>query len=101
MGIRELYVIGCDHNFVVPDTKTGETVAQNDVIVSEGERNHFHPDYRKPGDAWTVPKLDTMAEEFLFALRIFEAEGGSIKNASRFTKLDVWEKVNFDTLFGN
>lgn len=99
MGIRELYVIGCDHNFVVPDTKTGEKVAHNEVIVSDGERNHFHPDYRKPGDTWTVPKLDTMAEEFLLARQILEAEGGTIKNASRFTKLDVWEKVDFDSLF--
>ncbi len=99
MGIRELYVIGCDHSFKVPDTKTGESVAHNEVIVSEGERNHFHPNYRKPGDTWTMPKLDTMAEEFLLARQIFEAEGGAIKNASRFTKLEVWEKVNFDALF--
>lgn len=99
MGIREVYVIGCDHNFQVPDTETGEIVYHNKVIVSEGEVNHFHPDYRKSGEKWTVPKLDVMAEEFAYARRIYEAEGRAIKNASRFTKLEVWEKVDFDAVF--
>ncbi|MCP5104790.1 MAG: DUF115 domain-containing protein [bacterium] len=99
VGIRELYVIGMDHNFTVPDTKTGEMVANNYVIVSQGERNHFHQDYRKPGETWTIPKLDVMAEEFEYARYVLEKNGGSIKNASRFSKLDVWERVNFDDLF--
>lgn len=99
MGIREVYVIGCDHNFQVPDTETGEIVYHNKVIVSQGEINHFHPDYRKSGEKWTVPKLDVMAEEFAYARRIYEADGRTIKNASRFSKLDVWDKVDFDTIF--
>ena len=99
MGIREIYVIGCDHNFIVPDTATGEIVANNRVIVSQGECNHFHPDYRKPGETWTFPKLDIMAEEFLFTRYVLEANGGIIKNASRFSKLEVWDRVNFDDLF--
>jgi hypothetical protein len=27
------------------------------------------------------------------------ANGGKIMNASRFTKLDVWDRINFDDLF--
>jgi hypothetical protein len=87
-----------DHNFVVPGTRTGEIVAENEVIVSEGERNHFHPGYRKTGEKWTMPKLDVMAEEFRKSREVLEAKGGFIKNASRFTKLDVWERVDFDGL---
>lgn len=99
MGIREIYVIGVDHNFVVPDTKTGEIVFRNEVIVSQGEINHFHPNYRKPGETWTVPQLDIMTEEFRYARRVVEADGGVVKNASRFSKLDAWERVDFDALF--
>lgn len=98
MGIREVYIIGCDHNFIVPDSKTGERIMHNEVIVSVGERNHFHPDYRPEGETWTVPKLDTIAQEFAFAASVYEQTGGTIKNASRFSKLDVLERVNFDDI---
>ena len=99
MGIREVYVIGCDHKFQVPDTETGEIVYNNKVIVSKGEINHFHPDYRKPGEKWTLPRLDLIARDFAYARCVYEADGRIIRNASRFSALDVWEKVDFDTVF--
>lgn len=99
VGIREIYIIGADHNFAVPDTKTGERIMNNEVIVAAGEVNHFHPDYRMAGEAWTVPKLDKIEQDFAESKRISEAAGGTIKNASRFTKLEVFERVDFDSLF--
>lgn len=99
MGIREVYVIGCDHNFQVPDTETGETIYNNKVIVSQGEINHFHPEYRKRGEKWTIPQLDLIEEEFAYARSVYEADDRAIWNASRFSKLKVWEKVDFDTVF--
>ena len=41
-------------------------------------------------------ELEMIEEEFREARSVFEAAGGSIKNASRSTKLDVWERVNLD-----
>ena len=96
MGIREVYVLGVDHDFVLPASRPVDVVGGNEVYVSEGEQNHFHAEYRKPGEAWTYPKLEAIAEEFGNARSVFEAAGGSIKNASRSTKLDVWECVNLD-----
>jgi hypothetical protein len=46
-----------------------------------------------------MPKLDVIAEEFAYARRVLEWAGGTIKNASRFTKLEVWDRVDFDSLF--
>ncbi len=99
MGIREIYVIGLDFNFQIPSKRTDEIVCGNEVLVSEGEINHFHPDYRKPGEKWTMPRLDKQREEFLTAKRFLESNGVRIMNASRFTKLDVWDQVDFDDLF--
>ncbi len=100
MGITEIYAIGMDFSFTVPDTRTGEKVFGNDVIVSEGERNHFHPDYRKPGETWTVPKLNEQLEEFTAARAHLESRGRRIYNASRRTKLEAWEKVDLDDVLG-
>lgn len=98
MGIRELYVIGLDFSFQVPKKTTGEQVFGNDVIVSEGEVNHFHPEYRKPGEKWTVPQLDIQREEFIAARKFLESKNGKIYNASRSSKLDVWDKVCLDDI---
>lgn len=98
MGITEIIVIGLDFHFDVPDTRTGEQVYGNDVIISRGEVNHFHPDYRKEGETWTVPQLDDQYRDFVFAREYLEARGRTIVNASRFTKLDAWPRVDFDQL---
>lgn len=96
MGIREVYVIGLDFSFDVRSVPTGEESMGNTVIKATDEKNHFHPDYRKPGETWTMPKLDKLREEFAYAGEVFKESGGMIYNASRSTKLDVWPLVNFD-----
>ena len=98
MGIREIYIIGADHQFVVPETKTGERIMNNEVIVSTGEINHFHPAYRPAGETWTVPKLAEIEADFAESKRIFENAGGRIFNASRFTRLGLFERVNLDSV---
>jgi len=101
MGIREIYIIGADYHFKVPQTPTGETIMNNKVIVSKGEQNHFHPDYRPYGETWTLPKFKEMESDFLKSKTIFETSGGKIFNASRFSKLNVFDRVDFDSLFQN
>ena len=99
MGIREVYAIGLDFSFEVASKPTGETAMGNQVLVSAGEVNHFHPDYRPAGEKWTMPKLDKQRAEFERALEKYRSDHGKIYNASRKTKLDVWPRVDFDTIF--
>jgi hypothetical protein len=96
MGIREVYVIGCDHSFQDKSIRTGEKIAGNEVIISQGEQNHFHPDYRKAGETWTVPQVDLIAQDFEVAQERYLKAGGSIYNASRKTALKAWPLVNLD-----
>jgi hypothetical protein len=98
LGIREVYLIGVDFNFDVPKPSS-ETCIHGAVIVSEGERNHFHKDYRVPGETWTMPRLDKQLEAFICAKETFERHGGRVYNASRFTKLEVFPRVPFDEVF--
>lgn len=95
MGIKELYIIGLDFSFYVPPEyeKTKET------IVSNGEINHFHKDYRKVGEKWNQPKLESQYLAFERTKQYCQEHGIKIYNASRNTKLDVFDKINFDDLF--
>lgn len=96
MGIKDMAVIGLDFSFIVPQTKADELSHGVEVVVHDGEQNHFHPDYRAPGERWAMPDMELQRQEFLAARRFLEAEGGSIKNASRKSKLDVWERVSLE-----
>jgi hypothetical protein len=98
LGIREVYLIGMDFNFSVP-AGTGQMSVHGEVLKSEGEVNHFHRDYRKPGETWTMPRLDKQREAFSCAREAFERHGGEVSNASRSTKLEVFPKVSFDARF--
>ena len=98
MGIREVYLVGIDFKYATPEP-TGELTKHGEVILMhEGEINYFHPNYRKPGEKWSFPKLDEMHKAFSRAKEAFERAGGFIANASRETALDVFPLVDFDEL---
>lgn len=97
MGIREVYLVGVDFYFDIPQV-TGEMSMHGEVLLHEDGTNHFHPDYREPGEKWTMPRLDLQQEAFRCARRAFEDGGGAILNASRKTALDVFPLVDFDSI---
>ena len=98
MGIRRVYMIGVDFSFNVPASiKTQSTTELGEQILrSASEVNHFHPDYRTPGEPWTMPKLEYQKLAFARARRAFEDGGGALYNASRRSELEVLERVEFD-----
>lgn len=93
MGCTEIVLIGLDHRYDLPDRKLGR------VYVDAGERNHFHPDYRQPGELWHQPNLDVLEVSYTRAREVCAARGIAIRNASRDSALTVFDRVDFDTLF--
>ncbi|WPJ94698.1 6-hydroxymethylpterin diphosphokinase MptE-like protein [Coraliomargarita algicola] len=99
MGFTEVYLIGIDFSFdVKPQTITEESESGK-VLKAAGEQNHFHKNYRKPGEKWTVPKLEEQRQAFAQCRSIFEASGRKLLNASRHSQLDALEQVDFDQIF--
>lgn len=93
MGCTEIYLIGVDHTYQLPETTHGS------FYLHDGEKNHFHPDYRAPGEAWHKPNLDVLEVSYARARDVCADSGVAICNASRQTKLGVFERVDFDSLF--
>jgi hypothetical protein len=100
MGFKKIYIVGLDFSFEVPKL-TGDECASGEIVISEGEVNHFHPDYRKPGETWTVPMMAEQELAFSYAAKVFKKAGIELYNASRETKLEALEKVEFNKVFGN
>ncbi|GHC06784.1 6-hydroxymethylpterin diphosphokinase MptE-like protein [Cerasicoccus arenae] len=100
MGFTKVYLLGLDFSFALSPT-TGAQSAHGEVLKSEGEVNHFHPDYRKPGETWTVPRLDLQCKAFVAARRAFESSNRKLINASRQTKLDILERQDLDSVLAS
>ena len=101
MGIRKIILIGLDFNFKKPKKSIERTLEDDEILISEGEINHFHPDYRAPGEKWSYPKLDLQYDFFdgFYDFTRKQNNTNVIYNASRFTKLDVFPLVDFNSLF--
>jgi len=98
MGIKEIYLIGVDFNFTESEGYVINEHGRKDLIC-DGEINHFHKDYRKIGEKWNLPNLEIQIKSFTKAKEYSQEHGVKIYNTSRETKLDVFEKINFDLLF--
>lgn len=98
LGSKEIYLLGIDFNFDVPKKQMVNEHNRIDLIC-EGEINHFHKDYRKIGEKWNLPNLEIQIKSFMRAKEYAQEHGIKIYNASRETKLDVFERINFDKLF--
>ena len=97
MGITEIYLLGIDFSFDLPQDQKKSNELE---IISEGEVNHFHKDYRKPGEKWHRPELDTQQLAFKKAKDFCNSIGISIYNSSRSSKLDVFEKIKLEDALG-
>lgn len=98
MGIKEIYLIGMDFNFQIPNNSCTSQEGRIELI-NDIEKNHFHKDYRKQDEKWNLPNLDIQLNAFSKAREYGDKNDIKIYNASRETKLDIFEKVNLDTLF--
>ena len=100
MGFRQIILLGVDHSFAREQTKDGRITVNNNV------KNHFQ-DYQTD-DFWgngqkdeeaVVFPVDFATEAFIVAKHYADEHGIEILNATRGGKLEVFRRVNFDTLF--
>ena len=94
MGFREVYLIGVDHNF---ETKG----SANDMVVSTGDDpNHFTPDYFGKGFRWQLPDLETSEVAYELANTVYRQNDRKVYDATVDGKLTVFQKVKFQSIFG-
>lgn len=97
MGFSEVYLIGMDFSYVIPDS----AIREGDIITStEDDPNHFNSAYFGKGKTWKDPKLDRVLQNYMMAKRMFEADGRVIYNATDGGALEAFERVDFNSVFG-
>lgn len=95
-GFSEVYLIGVDFSYVIPDT----AIRKGDLILStEDDPNHFHGDYFGKGKTWKDPKLHRVKLNYELARDMFEADGRKVYNATKGGALEVFERRDYDEIF--
>ena len=90
MGYRHIYLLGVDHSFDRVVTETGE------VVVDPSVRNYFCAGYDDDVKDEVRHDLGTTTRAYRDLRRFCDANGVKVINASRQTKLDVFETASFD-----
>lgn len=98
MGIKVIYLLGVDFNFIIPGS-CAESTGKFKVYISEGEQNHFHPNYRNPGEQWHQPNLEYQRVSFLAARKFAKENGVNIYNATRGGNLEIFPRIKLQDIF--
>jgi hypothetical protein len=106
MGFDPIYLIGCDCDYkVLPTVKQsgpdryGDGVLDHLESTRDDDPNHFDPRYFGKGYRWHNPAVPMMLWGFGNCREAVEAAGRRIYNATVGGKLEVFERVDFDSLF--
>jgi hypothetical protein len=93
MGFETAVLIGVDHSFK-------STGTPNTTVTSEGDDpDHFNPGYFGKGFRWQLPDLDTSEIGYRMAKDAYENAGRKVLDATVGGKLEVFKKVNYESLF--
>jgi glycosyltransferase involved in cell wall biosynthesis len=96
MGFTTVYLMGMDFSYVIPP----EFKRRGVLITSTGDDpNHFHKDYFGVGKTWKDPKLEMVKRNYELCKMIYEWNDRKIYNASIGGKLEVFERVDYNSLF--
>ena len=93
MGFKQVILIGVDHSFATKGKA-------NTTVISQGDDpNHFDPRYFGKGFRWQLPDLETSEIAYTMARHAFEKDKRTIIDATIGGKLQVFPKVQYDSLF--
>lgn len=106
LGFREIYLIGTDVSYSVPETVKqsgddlfGDGVKMQLESTKDDDSNHFDPRYFGQGKKWHSPNVRDMKIGFARAAAAMERRGAKLRNATVGGDLDQVERIDFESLF--
>ncbi len=93
MGFSEIYFIGVDHHFHTSINNKGEIVVDNTV------KDYFSDKYNEDKDNLYIPNTERSTLTYIAIKKHCDERNIKVFNATRGGKLEVFPRVDFDTLF--
>lgn len=103
MGFTQLILIGCDTNYVVPETvKRGDHKHGGGIELTsakDDDPNHFDPRYFGRNKKWHDPQPEMMIRHHQYAKDALDAIGVEVYNATVGGRLEVFPRRRFEEFF--
>jgi len=96
MGFSKVYLIGMDFSYTLPQSTIVDGV---NYTSTDDDVNHFHPDYFGKGKKWHDPKLNNVFKSYEYAQEYYNKYNKKIYNATIGGKLELFERVDYNSLF--
>lgn len=97
MGFKEIYLLGVDNNYAIKVDKKGRIY--NDPTVKSSYFKGMKDSSGKLGDGFSVQSVETANNSYEMCKKFAEEKGVRIYNATRGGKLEVFERIDFDSIF--
>lgn len=103
MGFSEIYLIGTDHNYGLGAKKLATTMSGDDggtwSADDAGVATHFDSSYTTGNKQFVKPRPVNAELAYACARQWYDMRDLTIKNATPGSHLDVYERVDFESLF--
>lgn len=93
MGFSEIYLIGVDHHFRISQNNKGEVIVDNSV------KDYFSEKYNEDKANLYIPNTEKSTLTYIAMKHHCDSRGVRVYNATRGGKLEVFPRVEFDSLF--
>lgn len=93
MGFSEIYFIGVDHHFHISQNNNG------DIIVDNSVKDYFSDKYNPDKNNLFIPNTEKSTMTYIAMKNHCDKRKIQVFNATRGGKLEVFLRVDFDTLF--
>jgi len=99
MGIRDFITLGIDANYSFSAMENHGKLGVYEKAANASQDNWFVPGYFEKDVVLLKPRVKQQVLAYRAARRFIEDHGGRIRNAGFQSPLEVFERVNFDSLF--
>ena len=93
MGFSEIYLIGVDHHFHISQNNNGE------IVVDDSVKDYFSDKYNEDKKNLYIPNTEKSTLTYVAMKKHCDQRNIRVYNATRGGKLEVFPRVDFDTLF--
>jgi hypothetical protein len=97
LGFKEIYLLGVDMAFGTQNVKKSNS--RNWTAEEDDDPNHFDPRYFGKNRSYHNPTVHEMLEQFDTGRKFFDKIGVKVFNAGVGGKLEVFPRVDFNSLF--
>ena len=92
MGFSEIYLIGVDHHFQISQNNKGEIIVDNTV------KDYFSEKYNEDKSTLFIPNTERSTMTYIAMKAHCDRRGIRVINATRGGKLEVFPRMDFDSI---